>query len=93
MQREPLIAELKQRYGPLLGPPQLVWLLGFKSHDSCTRALRTGALHVPAFRLPGRPGYFAFTEDVADWLLAAKSLASHGTDEPAPLLEEVPIGK
>jgi hypothetical protein len=93
MQREPLITELKQRYGPLLGPSEFAWLLGFKSHDSCMRALRTGALHVPVFRLPGRPGYFAFTEDVADWLLAAKWSASNRPDEPASLLEEVPHRK
>lgn len=91
MQRESLIAELKQKYGPLLGPSALMPLLEFKSQDSCAKALRSGTLNVRAFRLPGRPGHFVFTEDLADWLLAARESAdSRHAENPASRLEEVP---
>lgn len=71
MERDPLVKELKELHGPLLGASALISLLGFRSHDSCMRALRSGALDVPTFRLPGRPGHFILTEDFVDWLLAA----------------------
>jgi hypothetical protein len=40
-------------------------LLGFRTHDACIKALRTGSLGIPAFRLPGRPGYFVLKDEFA----------------------------
>lgn len=88
MRREPLIAELKDKYGPLLGPNVLASMLYFKNYDSCERTLRSGALDVPAFRLPGRPGHFVFTEEFVDWLLASRRGNPRQSEMPAAQLEE-----
>ena len=39
------------------------------------RALRTRAVDVLAFRIPGRPGHFVLTEDFVDWLIAMRARA------------------
>ena len=88
MDREPLIAELKKDYGPLLGLPALMSLLDFKTNDSCLRALRSGVLGVPAFKLPGRPGHFVLTEDFVDWLLEAKAEAQRNAKADIPVVTE-----
>lgn len=83
MTREPLLAELSQTYGPFLGPSALVSLLDFKSRESCMKALRSGVVDLPTFRMKGRPGHFAWTEDFVDWVLANK------TDRPGKYPEQL----
>lgn len=63
-----LAAELRAELGPLLDSRTITRLLGFRTNDACIKALRTGALGIPAFRLPGRPGYFVLTDEFARWL-------------------------
>ena len=77
--QDPLLCELSAAHGPLLNSDVLMRLLGFKTQDACTKALRTGALELPAFRLPGRPGYFVLTADFAAWVRTN----SRSSDEPA----------
>lgn len=78
---DPLLSELSAAHGPLLNSDVLMRLLGFKTQDACTKALRTGTLELPAFRLPGRPGYFVLTKDFAAWI-RSNSQRSVASDEP-----------
>ena len=76
-----LLTELNAKYGPLLSPAALMNLLGFANMAALTKAHQRQALGLPTFRLPGRSGPFALTEDFVAWLLAARS--EHATQEIA----------
>lgn len=56
-------------YGPLVGGPELERLLGFTSSAAFRQAAYRDRLPVKVFSLPDRRGKFAFTSDIAEWLL------------------------
>jgi hypothetical protein len=60
------------RYGPLVGGPELERLLGYTSNSAFRQAVHRGRLPVKVFTLPDRRGKFAFTSDIAKWLLALR---------------------
>jgi hypothetical protein len=63
-----LAEELICSSGPLL-PTDALWrALQFPSSAAFRQAKARGRLHVKVFKIPGRRGTFAFTEDVAEWL-------------------------
>lgn len=63
-----LVQQLLERYGELMDTAALVALFRFPSDRAFRRAVVKGALPVPVFRIPGRPGVHARTRDVAAWL-------------------------
>ena len=65
-----LANNLISRYGPTLGGIELYGALGFKTYASFHRSQLRGELGVHVFKLSGRRGWFALTEDVAKWLNA-----------------------
>lgn len=56
----------------------LIALFKFGSDRSFRRSACKGRLPVSVFRIPGRQGWFARTEDVAVWLAAIGRDASDG---------------
>ncbi|WBY18018.1 hypothetical protein PF049_14150 (plasmid) [Erythrobacteraceae bacterium WH01K] len=56
--------------GPFLTGTALWKALGFPSAAAFRKAKARGGVGVRVFKLPGRSGTFAFTEDVAEWLRA-----------------------
>lgn len=63
-----LAKELHQEYGPLIGGPDLVKVLGFRSNASFKRAQKLGQIDLEMFGIEGRKGSFAYTKNVASWL-------------------------
>ena len=63
-----LAKELHQEYGPLIGGPDLVKVLGFRSNSSFKRARKLGQIDLEMFGIEGRKGSFAYTKNVASWL-------------------------
>lgn len=59
---------LLRLHGPLLGGDALVAALGHRTAASLRQARRRGQVAVPLFTVPNRRGWFALTQDVADWL-------------------------
>lgn len=57
------------RYGPIVGGPDLLKCLGFRSQAAFKRAQRLGLLGINVFEIESRKGMFALTEDVAGWLM------------------------
>ncbi len=53
---------------PLLGGKRLRGLLGFESGEAFRAAIRTGRVPVALFKIPGRKGWFAQSDDVSAWL-------------------------
>ncbi|MEQ1933951.1 MAG: hypothetical protein ABL962_08745 [Fimbriimonadaceae bacterium] len=68
----PLQQELRETllrmHGPLLGGEALVAALGHKNAASLRQARRRGQVAITLFTVPNRRGWFALTQDVADWL-------------------------
>lgn len=64
-------ARLLARYGDLMDSRALTAFFKFASDRSFRRSATKGALPVSVFRVPGRRGWFARTQDVASWLAAA----------------------
>jgi hypothetical protein len=67
-----LTAEFLDRYGELIGGPELQRSLGFRTAEAFRQARRRGQLSVPTFQLPSRRGHFALARDVAEWLCAQR---------------------
>lgn len=63
-----LASRLISEFGPTLGSQNLYSALGFKTYSAFHRSQQLGALGVNVFKLPGRRGWFALTDDVARWL-------------------------
>lgn len=61
-------SDLHDKYGPLVGGPDLVKVLGYRSNASFRRADRLGIIGVKVFQIPGRKGKYAKTQDVVAWL-------------------------
>lgn len=53
---------------PILGASDTARLLGFRTTEALTRARISGRLPIPMFRVPGRRGWFAATQDIKVWL-------------------------
>jgi hypothetical protein len=60
--------KLSDQYGPLIGGPDLIKVLGFRSNASFRRTEKLGKLGVSTFEIEGRKGKFALTRDVEEWL-------------------------
>lgn len=71
-----LQAELRESllrsHGPLLGGGALVAALGHRSAASLRQARRRGQVAVTLFTVPNRRGWFALTQEVADWLVSVR---------------------
>lgn len=59
---------LLARHGELMAGGDLIQLFKFGSDRAFRRAATAGRLPVAVVRVPGRPGWFARTRDVATWL-------------------------
>ena len=77
-----LMADLYNRYGPLVGGAQLAKSLGFSSTVAFRQALRRGTIPIEVFELPNRKGKFALTRDLIIWLSRVKPSAQD-SDSPA----------
>lgn len=67
---------LLRLHGPLLGGEHLAAALGHRSVASLRQARRRSQITVPLFMVPNRRGWFALTQDVADWLAETRAQAS-----------------
>lgn len=74
--KDQLRETLLRLHGPLLGGEPLVSALGHRSAASLRQARRRGQIGVPLFTIPNRRGWFALTQDVADWLAEMRTSAS-----------------
>lgn len=63
---------LLRMHGPLLGGEALVAALGHKNAASLRQARRRGQVSVTLFTVPNRRGWFALTQEVADWLASIR---------------------
>lgn len=63
-----LVEQLLHEFGPLIGGPDLVKVLGFRSNASFKRAEKLGQIDLEMFCIEGRKGRFAYTQKVANWL-------------------------
>lgn len=72
-QANELLNTLMAQYGPTLGGSELYAALGFKTYASFHRSRLRSELGVHVFKIPGRRGWFALTEEVAKWLSAQAS--------------------
>ena len=61
--------------GPLVGGARLWRLLGFPSAAAFRQARHRGNVPVVVFSLPKRKGAFAFSADVATWLVRVREEA------------------
>ena len=71
MQQNPvddLERKMNNQFGPVIGGKDLYSALGFKTYPAFHRINSLGELGVHVFKLTGRRGWFALTEDVAKWL-------------------------
>lgn len=63
-----LANQLLAKFGPTIGGHDLYNALGFKTYAAFHRSRMRGELGVHVFKLPGRRGWFALTDAVANWL-------------------------
>ena len=59
---------LAEKHGPLIGNAPLARALGFANTSAFRQARRRGLVDVTIFKIPGRRGVFALTEEVARWI-------------------------
>jgi hypothetical protein len=71
--RSELRDELLSKHGSLLSGSDLSTLLGFPSISALNQAARRGKLGIRTFKVGGRPGRFALTLDVVDWLMSLRT--------------------
>jgi len=67
--REVLVRQLFEKNGPLMSGEALWRTIGFTNAAAFRQAKSQGRLGVPVFSVPRRRGTFAFTKDVANWLI------------------------
>jgi len=79
-----LLAQLLERYGPVLGGQDLRQVLGFPSAAAFRQAALRGTLPVPVFSVPNRRGRFALTQEVTAWLFERRRTAIPPGGEPPP---------
>ena len=63
-------------FGPTIGGSDLYAALGFKTYSAFYRSYKRNEIGVPVFTLNGRRGWFALTEEVAEWLARNRSNSS-----------------
>jgi len=63
-----LATQLFEKFGPTMGGLDLYAALGFKTYSAFHRSQQLGELGIHVFKLPGRRGWFALSNDVARWL-------------------------
>ena len=68
MKSDNLLEKLLEQYGPLMTGESLYRALGYKSWAGFAKAVRSGAVEIDIFNLPGRKGRYAKTSDVANWI-------------------------
>lgn len=62
-----------RRFGPVVGGEDLRGLLGYRTAAAFQKARMQEAVGVALFQLPGRKGWFAFTDEVCSWLVAHRA--------------------
>lgn len=67
-QSELLIAEMKEKYGEIIGGFELAKLLGYKSTAAFQQAISRNQIPFSTFNIENRKGKFAYTNDVIGWL-------------------------
>jgi hypothetical protein len=67
-QSELLIAEMKEKYGEIIGGFELAKLLGYKSTAAFRQAISRNQIPFSTFNIENRKGKFAYTNDVIGWL-------------------------
>ncbi|WP_443612710.1 hypothetical protein [Acinetobacter pseudolwoffii] len=67
-QSELLIAEMKEKYGEIIGGFELAKLLGYKSTAAFRQAISRNQIPFSTFNIENRKGKFAYTNDVISWL-------------------------
>ena len=77
---------LLRMHGPLLGGEALIAALGHKNAASLRQARRRGQVAITLFTVPNRRGWFALTQDVADWLANIRLQAQQKGGESTPSL-------
>lgn len=68
-----LIAEIKEKYGEIIGGYDLAKLLGYKSTASFRQAVSRNQIPFSTFNIENRKGKFAYTNDVLSWLTNLES--------------------
>ena len=69
-----------RNYGAMVPTGSLALLLGFPTTAALRRAIASGRLSIPLFRVVGRRGMFADAVDVASYLRSGKRLIVQGGD-------------
>ena len=59
MKSDNLLEKLLEQYGPLMTGESLYRALGYKSWAGFAKAVRSGAVEIDIFNLPGRKGRYA----------------------------------
>jgi hypothetical protein len=60
---------LLDQYGPMIGGKDLYQALGFRSYAAFRLANEQMKIPIPVYQLHGRRGWFARTDDLANWLI------------------------
>lgn len=71
---------LARLHGPILGGEPLAQALGYRNGAALRQARRRGHVSLKFFMLPNRRGWYALTDDVADWLAHARAAADAATE-------------
>src|SRR3546814_1220820 len=80
---------LLARHGELMDSQALIAFFKFGSDRSFRRSAAKAALPVAVFRVPGRSGWFARTQDVALWLTTAGQKAISRSEEHTSELQSL----
>lgn len=76
---EPIQTEVRDSllrlHGPIMGGNALIAALGHQSSASFRQAKCRGQVTIKLFNIPNRRGWFALTQEVADWLIAMRNNA------------------
>lgn len=76
MANQDSLNRLIDRYGELIGGPDLARELGLRTPDALRSAIRRGRLPIKTFRIGGRRGWYARTHDLATFLAEEVDLTS-----------------
>jgi len=65
-----LAQNLFDTWGPVMGGIALAKALGFPTTSAMRQAIARGQVTLDLFKIAGRRGRFALTQDVSNWLMA-----------------------
>lgn len=68
MKNDENIDTLIKQFGTLVGGQDLWKCLGFKTRPAFYKSVKSGKLKLNVFKVTGRRGWFALTDDVCKWL-------------------------